>query len=334
MITTTGDDIIEYIRYHGQARVQDLHKTLQISRVAVHKQLKKLLQEGLLVRVGKPPVVFYTLPSKTVVTQTLETRQLPALIQQIIDANFLSITPDGRLLYGLIGFVHWVKTYQKNKPIEIIGDEYMKTVQTQKKLFSPHGWIDATSKLLDTFKETPITHLLFEDIYSYPTYGRTKLAKLVMYAKQTGERKLIDQISNIAKPVIETIITTFSIDAIAYIPPTVPRPLQFMDEFELKLNLQLPKIGLVKVVPGDIPIPQKTLTSLEERIINARDSIYLKNNTEPSYKRVLLIDDVIGSGASFNETAKKMKKSTIGNENIIAFGLVGNIKGYDVIREI
>lgn len=333
MITNTRVKIVEYIRYHGQARVEDLYQTLNISKVAVHKQLKKLLQEGLIVRVGKPPIVFYTLPREAVVTRLIETEKIQTYTQQVIDTNFLSITPDGKLLYGMIGFSYWFDLYQKNKPIETLAQEYEEIVFAQKKLLSPQGWIDATSKLIDTFKETPITHLLFQDIYSYRTFGRTKLAKLVMYAKQTGEKTLIDHISDMAKPIVEKIINTYAIEAVAYISPTVPRPLQFMDELALRLNLALPKIKLVKVIPGDIPVPQKTLASLEERIINARNSLYVKNVTEPPYQNVLLIDDVVGSGASFHETAKKLRNSNIGNK-IIAFGLVGNIKGYDIVREI
>ncbi len=334
MITDTRHKIIKYIRYHGQARAQDIYETFRISRVAAHKQLNKLLEEGLIVRVGKPPVVFYTIPPAAAVTKASETEQLSEYEKQVIDTNFLSITPDGRLLYGMTGFVYWTQNYQKNKSIKVVADEYIDIIQNQKKLFSPGGWIDATSKLLETFQKTPITHLLFEDIYSYRTFGRTKLAKLVMYAKQTGERLLIDQIGDLAKPIIEKIIKKYHIEAVVFIPPTVPRPLQFMDELEFRLKLKLPKIELVKVIPGDIPIPQKTLVSLDERIVNARDSIYLKSNKEFSYENVLLIDDVAGSGASFNETAKKLKNSNIGYGNMIAFGLVGNIKGYDVIREI
>ena len=107
-----------------------------------------------------------------------------------------------------------------------------------------------------------------------------------------------------------------------------------MDEFAFQLALRLPEINLVKVIPGDIPIPQKTLVNLQERIINARDSIYIKNTRELPYANVLLLDDVVGSGASFHETAKKLKAAKIGHNRIIAFALVGNIKGYDVIREI
>lgn len=330
MITDTRSKIIDYIKLHGQASVHVLHKKLGISKVAVHKQLKRLLNDGLVARVGKPPIVFYILPQEAKTED--QSQNMPLDERKLINANFLSITPDGKLLYGMTGFVYWVQNYQKNKPLKIAADEYAETLKAQKKIFSPHGWINATSKLLAAFKETPITHLLFADIYSYRIFGRTKLAKLVMYAKQTGECKLIDQICDLIRPLINEIVENYAIDAVAFIPPTVPRPIQFMNELKSGLNLHLPEIELVKVIPGDIPIAQKTLAGLQERIINARDSIYLKNN-KVSYKNVLLIDDVAGSGASFNETAKKIKNN-LKSEKIIAFGIVGNIKGFDVIREI
>lgn len=334
MKTDTRDKIIAYIAHHGQARVQDLYASLSLSKVTVHRQLKRLLQDGVIVRVGKPPLVFYTLPVQVAASRPVQTDQLPTQIKHIIDTNFLSITPDGKLLYGVSGFTYWAQNYQKAKPILEVANAYVETIETQRNLFTPDGWIDATSKLIATFKETPITHLLFQDIYSYQVFGRTKLTKLVMYAKQIGDRKLIEQISLIAKPIVGKIIKKFAIEAVAFIPPTVPRPIQFMDELASRLGLQLPEISLVKVVPGDIPIPQKTLTSLAERVVNARDSIYLKNNIDLGYKNVLLIDDVVGSGASFQETAKKLSNSNLGKQNMIAFGLVGNLKGYDVIREI
>ena len=325
--------IIEYINYHGHARVHDLKRTLQISSVAIHKQLKKLLEDKIVVRVGRPPLVFYKFPTEGKL-ENKKTQQLSEYIKRIIQENFLSITPGGNLLYGLEGFCYWVDAYQKNKPIKILAQEYVSALKEQKKHFSKEGWIDATIKLKNTFKEVFIDRLLYQDIYSYKVFGRTKLAKLTMYAKQVGAQALIIKIAAIAKPMVTKIINKYSINAISYIPPTVPRPLQFMDEFSVQLNLSLPEIKLTKVTPGDIPIPQKTLASTEERIINARDSIYLKDPKTPSYENVLLIDDVTGSGASFNETATKLRKAKIGTGRIIAFALVGNIKGYDVIREI
>lgn len=334
MITDTRSKILEYITHHGQARVHDLHRTLRISKVAVHKQLKKLLEESVVVRVGKPPLVLYKFPSHEIITKTVETKKLSEYIQRIISNNFLYITPDGKILSGLAGFLYWAQRFQKNKTASDVAEQYAQAITERKKYVTKEGWITATTKLKDTFTEVFVDKLLFQDFYSYPTFGRTKLAKLVMYAKQVGDKTLIDQIAGMAKPVIEKIIKAFDIQAVAYIPPTVPRPLQFMDELEIQLHLSLPEVKLVKVVPGEIPVPQKTLANLEERIINARDSIYLKDTSGPSYENILLIDDVVGSGASFNETAKKLKAAKVGHKNIVAFALVGNIKGYDVVREM
>lgn len=333
MITDTRNKILEYITDNKQARVYDLQRNLQISRVAIHKQLKKLLKDGLIVRIGTPPVVFYT-PNRSNQIQAIKVSQLPEYVNQVIEANFLHITPDGKLLYGMEGFIYWVQSYQKNKSLTTLANEYTKIIHDQKEQFSPQGWFDATLKLKDTFREIFVDKLLLQDVYSYKVFGRTRLAKLVMYAKQTGTQNLIDKIAYMAKPIIEKVVKTYSIEAVAYIPPTVPRPLQFMDEFALQLRIPLPEIKLVKIMPGDIPIPQKTLSSLNERIINAKDTIYLRHIAEPSYTNILLIDDVVGSGASFNETARKLKGIKIGYKNIVCFALVGNIKGYDVIREI
>lgn len=333
MITNTRDRIIEYITSNRQARVDDLVKFLGLSHVAIHKQLRWLIDNGILQKAGKPPLVFYTFIPKPDVYEN----QQPHFSKDILDAieaNFLSITPDGRLLYGAEGFIYWVNLYQKNKPLLSLGREYKKIIEEKKKNTTIDGWIDATIKLTSTFKESYVEHLFYQDIYSYPIFGRTKLAKLVMHAKQSESKALIDQIAMLAKPVIEKIIKKFNIDSVGFIPPTVPRPLQFMDELEAKLNLALPKIDIVKIMAGEIPIPQKTLAKLEERIINARSSIYLRRVAEPSYRNVLLIDDVAGSGASFNETASKLKGVKIGYNKIIAFAIVGNVKGYDVIRQM
>lgn len=333
MITDTKDKIIEYITYHDHARVQDLKRVLQISNVAIHKQLKRLIEDKILVRVGRPPLVFYKFPAEGKL-ENQQTQRLPEYTKRIIQENFLSITPDGNLLYGLEGFNYWVNTYQKNKSFIALAQEYLHTIEEQKKLFSKEGWLDATIKVKNSFKEVFIDCLLYQDIYSYKIFGRTKLAKMTMYAKQVGAQKLITKIATMAKPLLIKIIKKYSINAVAYIPPTVPRPLQFMDEFSVQLNLPLPEIKLTKVIPGDIPIPQKTLASTEERIINARDSIYLRDSRESIYKNVLLVDDVVGSGASFNETARKLKKAKVGEGGIVAFALVGNVKGYDIIREM
>lgn len=338
MVTDTKDKIVEYIKKTHQARAHDLAEYLNISTQATHRQLNKLISEGKLQKAGKPPLVFYILSSNEnninshAVAQAK--RDLPVLLTTVIRNNFLHITPDGKLLYGLEGFVLWASEYKKSTPIKTLAQEYSEVLNQKNAYTETEGWIDATQKLNITFSDNSIQKMLFEDIYSYPIFGRTKLAKLVMHAKQIENKDLITEISSIAKPTIEKIIKKFNIEAIAYIPPTVPRRLQFIDELDKKLAINLPKIVLSKVLAGDIAVPQKTLSTLQDRVINAKSTIFLRHISESNYKNVLLIDDVVGSGASFHETALKLKAQNIGSEKIIAYALVGNIKGYDVIRQL
>lgn len=329
MITDTREKILGYIKTHKQARVHDLVRVFSISQVAVHKQLKTLLQMGKIKKVGKAPLVFY-IPA----TQKEEAiNDVPAEIQSVINENYLYISPVGELLYGFEGFVTWVKGIKEEQRLYQLALEYIRTLDQFKAQRSSDGWIDATVKLKNTFEDIAVDKLLYGDFYSIPKFGKTKLGQLVLYAKQSQNRELIERLSNLVKPTIEKIIEKFSIDTVAFIPPTVPRTLQFMNEFEKALNLKLPSIELVKVVAGEVAVAQKTLARLEERIQNARDTIFLKSK-ENSYPNILLIDDAAGSGSTFNETAKKLKGVIIGKNNIIAFAIVGSFKGFDVIREV
>jgi predicted amidophosphoribosyltransferase len=51
------------------------------------------------------------------------------------------------------------------------------------------------------------------------------------------------------------------------------------------------------------------------------------------YNRILLIDDAVGSGATINETACKIKMRKMADE-VIGFAVVGSFKGFDVIQEV
>ncbi|MBI3576491.1 winged helix-turn-helix transcriptional regulator [Candidatus Gottesmanbacteria bacterium] len=332
MKTNTRDRIVEYIRAKGQVRVYDLVRFLTISNVAVHKQLNVLLQAGILQRAGTPPLVFYSIVSGQEKGVAPKVR-LGSATEHAIVENFLSITPQGQLLYGMDGFLYWAREYQQGKDLAKLAEVYALVIK-QKRNTAPHGWIEATEKMTDTFGVSFIDRLLFADVYSHPLFGRTKLATLVMHAKQSQNKALIDEIAQTVKPIIEKIILRFDVNAIGFIPPTVPRPLQFMDELSVALGLRLPRVDVVKIIPGQIPVPQKTLTRLQDRVVNAKSSIYLREAAELSYPTVLLIDDVAGSGASFQETAKKIKTVHRQVTSVIAFAIVGNIKGYDIIRQI
>jgi len=103
-----------------------------------------------------------------------------------------------------------------------------------------------------------------------------------------------------------------------------------MQELERNLNLSLPSLKIVKV-KTPIIVPQKTLNKLADRIENARDTIMV--NDARQYKTLLLLDDALGSGATLNETAKKIKKQKLA-ENIIGLAITGSFSGFEVISEV
>ncbi len=333
MKTDTADRIIEYIAANHQARAHDIGKNFGIGQTAVHRQLNKLVAQGKLQRVGKPPLVFYMLAQHPA-TPATHTADLSAGTSTYIDKHYLYVSPQGELLYGMTGFQAWAHATKQDAQFVALSDEYRKTHSAWEKNRSPEGWIDATPKVTTTFTDNVLAKLLYGDFYSIPKFGKTKLGNLVLYAKQSQNRQLINSAVGQVKPIIHQIIATYGIDTIAFVPPSVPRKLQFMHEFADKLGLNLPKANLVKSYRGDVIVPQKSLSGLPERITNAQETIYLKSPLAAHYKKLLLIDDAVGSGATFNEIAKKLLFANPSIETIIGFAIVGSVNGFEVIREI
>lgn len=335
MITDTSDRIYRYIRENKQARVHDLKELLKISQVAIHKHLNKLLFQGKIQKVGKPPQVFYV-PTTQKMPVQVRPALLPTSIVKYINTHYLYITPQGGMLYGLDGFQAWVKAINEETRIVPLVEEYVKTHRQTESNRSSQGWIDATEKMQSTFPNNSfIKKLLYADFYSIPKFGKTKLGQLVLYAKQSQNNDLIDQVIAEVKPIIERIAVVYNIDTLAFIPPSVPRKLQFMQEFNNKLLVGFPRIKFTKAYVGNVVVAQKTLSRLEERVENARDTIFVDANHSPLIvNNVLLIDDAVGSGATLEETAKKLKQLKLVSGSIIGFAIVGSMKGFEVIREV
>ncbi|MBU1966837.1 hypothetical protein KJ707_02255 [Patescibacteria group bacterium] len=57
-----------------------------------------------------------------------------------------------------------------------------------------------------------------------------------------------------------------NIQALAFIPHSIPRKIPFLKVFESKLSLAIPRIELVKAYSGDLPVAQKSLSKLSEGI--------------------------------------------------------------------
>ncbi len=329
MKTNTSDKIVEIVKKQGRVRVHDLVSKLGLSNVALHKQLKKLVLNNQLIKIGKPPLVFYSISEKAVRT-TVDDKY-----QKFIDQHYLRVTPQGEMLRGAIGFVDWVKEINKVEEFDNLANRYL-VVRSKANRFKKQGLIDFTQKIKKAMGDKGIDKAFGIDFYSLPEFGKTRLGQLVFYAKQSQNKKIIKQIANETSKQILYLIKKYKVQAVAYVPHSVPRKLQFLKEYRASLQLKLPEIDLVKVYKGEVVVAQKSLSKLKDRIENARETIMIdgrKQRVKVEGGAVLIIDDAIGSGASMNEVAKKLKREVV-VKKVIGFSLIGSYKGFDVIREI
>ena len=320
----TSQKIFDFIEDKGQATGNDLTGYLSITSRAVRKQLNKLLSEGKLYKVGKPPKVFYLLSKQKSIANKYD---IEPSLKKSIDDNFLVITPSGERLEGSQGFIYWCN--KQKLGVEKTALEYGRTLKKYIP-YKKNGLIDGMYKLKNTFDKIYLDKIFYLDFYSIERFGKTKLGQLLLYAKQSQDKSLIKELASQIRPKVESLIESFDVDAVGFIPPTVKREIQFMQELERNLNLSLPSLKIVKV-KTPIIVPQKTLNKLADRIENARDTIMV--NDARQYKTLLLLDDALGSGATLNETAKKIKKQKLA-ENIIGLAITGSFSGFEVISEV
>jgi predicted amidophosphoribosyltransferase len=85
-------------------------------------------------------------------------------------------------------------------------------------------------------------------------------------------------------------------------------------------------------VHTELAVPQKTLSKLSDRIENASTSIVV--DATRAYKKILLIDDAVGSGATLNETARMLRERGIATGHVYGLSIVGSLNGFDVISEV
>lgn len=325
MVTDTKIKIVGYIKTNGQARVKDLTDHLGIGPTAIHRQLKKLVEDGKLTKSGSAPKVFYTLALKAVIE--------PTESNQLLDKYFVYVDPTGQLLTGMPGFKTWLTNVNKDNQFHSLLARYIKDRTEANAFYNTNLWIDATENIKKTFAgDTALDGVFYADFYSLPTFGKTRLGTLMLYAKQSENKELIAQISDETKNLIMTLIDNKNISAIGFLPHSILRKVQFLKEYAKCLNLPLSKIGLTKAYPGTIRVAQKTLGRLEERVRNARETIFVENIND-RYENILLIDDAVGSASTLNETAKKLKGAGIA-QKVYGFAVVGSYKGFEVIREV
>lgn len=114
MAKETSSRIMGYIKSRGQVTASELGDFLLISQRAVFKQLANLVAEGKIEKIGQPPKVFYLLAKEKAILE--EAILLDKKIRNVVDKNYLIITPSGERKEGLGGFAYWCR--KNNLPVE------------------------------------------------------------------------------------------------------------------------------------------------------------------------------------------------------------------------
>ncbi len=351
---TTRIKIINIIKIRGQISAHEMGGLVGIGQSMLHRHLKKLIEENLITKTGIPPKVYYSIKNDQVPVDSIEDRMTypagctsatgfdpttglscasPSTTREeinVINENFTLLEPDGNEIEGFNGFVKWCE--DRSYKIAEKAREYVSLLK-EYETFEKEGFINATRKIKTSFsqKDTYLDELYYMYPYSLPVFGKTKMGQWLFFAKQTQGRKLMQKVLDTVVPRIQEFIRKEKVEAVAFIPPTVPRKIQFMKELEKKISVNLPVIEIEKI-KTQIAIQQKSLKDLKDRIINADSTMFVKARNQ-EYRRVLVIDDFTGSGATLNVVAKKIKKqNTV--DKVIGLTIAGSMNGFEVIREV
>lgn len=321
--------IIAKFNEFSELTVKELVSRLGISKQMVHNVLNELLENKVIEKLGQAPKTIYRL-NKSVNQVNDTTTNLTKDELEFLSANIIVVTDTGDLINGIEAFEYWCK--QRKLPVEKTLKEFIVTKEKYKKYYEKSGVIDGTEKLTNTvgYEKIWLDKLYYLDFYAIERFGKTKLGTLLHYAKQGQSKFLMNLMMDQIAQDIKAFVVEQKADAVGFVPPTIRREVQIMKFIEEKLNIALPVIE-IKKISGIIPVPQKSLSKLDERIKNAENTFAITEKR--IFKHVVLIDDAVGSGSTLNQIAGKIKLKGIA-ERITGLAIVGSFKGFDVVTDV
>jgi phosphoribosylpyrophosphate synthetase len=225
---------------------------------------------------------------------------------------------------------YWCR--KQNLPLSKTIDEYIVTRQKYLDFYNEQHLINGIEKLKATkgIGDIGVDQLYYLDFYAIERFGKTRLGTLMHYAKQGQNKMLMKRIVSEIKNSINRLINNHEITAVVFVPPTIKRQVQIMTFLQKHLALALPELK-VKKLKSQIVVPQKALSKIFERVANAKHSFIIQD--QPKHKHVLIIDDAIGSGATINEIALKIKQKKLATK-VTGLAISGSFKGFEVISEL
>jgi DNA-binding Lrp family transcriptional regulator len=322
--TNTKQKLLDYIQSNGEVSPRELSEYLEISPQALFRHIKTLIHQNKIKKIGSSPKVFYKIIEFKQDKSEYNVEKEDILL---LENHFFFVSPIGERYSGLDAMINWCN--RQNLPLEKTIDDYKKTLKKYNS-YKKNYIIDGIQKLKSTFKDVYLNRLFYLDFYAIERFGKTKLGYFLLYSKQGQSMSFMNELILHVKPKIELLIKSNSFDAIAFTPPTVKRDHQIIKMLEKNCNFGL-KVLKIEKLKTPIIVPQKTLSKLDDRILNAQNTMLVTEKN--SFNHVLLIDDAVGSGATLNEIAKQMKNKNIAKK-ITGLALVGSFKGFDIISEI
>ncbi|MDD5770398.1 MAG: hypothetical protein PHE25_05505, partial [Candidatus Gracilibacteria bacterium] len=213
-------------------------------------------------------------------------------------------------------------------------NNYISIYNHIKSLENTCGLLDAKEAFGKDFNKVFLDGVYYADQYKWMEFGRGKLAEMTFFAKQSQNKDLILNSINEISLKLKCFIQKEKFDALAIIPWSIDRKNQLLKFLKIDLQrLGLHFINIIKYYENDIAIPQKSLKTREQRLQNANNTIFVDDKNIKNYSKVLLIDDFVGSGATLNQTASKLKSEGI--KKVYGFAFVGNLNlEYEIINEV
>lgn len=321
--------ILALFETSNELSVKEIVDKLNASKQMVHTVLNQLLEDKIIEKLGRAPKTVY---------RFLEDRHknvaaVPEISEkdrEFLEKNFLTVTETGNLLEGIEAFDNWCN--QRKLPVLKTLSEFIDTKKKYQHYYDDHGNINGLEKLKNTkgYETIWLDDLFYLDFYAIERFGKTRLGVLLHYAKQGQNKYLMKIMMREVAERIHAFVDMHDADAVGFVPPTIRREVQIMKYIQTRLNIALPVID-IKKLSGIIPVPQKSLSKLNERIRNAENTFAVTDQRK--FKNVILIDDAVGSGSTLNQIAGKIKSKEIAKK-VIGLAIVGSFKGFDVITDV
>lgn len=328
---TTKEQIQGLLLKYNELSIKEITQQLDVSKQMAHIAINQLLEEGRVERLGRPPKTVYRQKGKS--GDGKQPEAIPGISpeqEEFLNKNFLVVTETGTLLNGIEAFDYWCK--QRKLPTLKTLAEFETTKKKYAPYYDVHGFINGMEKLNNTkgYDNIWLDQIFYLDFYAIERFGKTRLGTLLHYAKQGQNKFLMSIMMQEISEQIRSFVKIHKADAVGFVPPTIRREVQIMKYIQTSLKISLPVID-IKKLSGIIPVPQKSLSKLDERIRNAENTFAVTDQRQ--FKHVVLIDDAVGSGATLNQVAEKIKNKGVA-QKITGLAVVGSFKGFDVITDV